>query len=96
MIIKILDYDKEFAENKDVAAILREDFIRPAVNSGEEVVLDFSGVNLTTQSFLHAMITDVLRKGGEATLDIVSFKGCSELVRELVAAVVQYSLETVG
>ena len=61
---------------------------------GKAVTLDFTGIDLTTQSFIHAMISGLLRTHGEATLDALTFKGCEPSVRGIVETVVQYSLET--
>lgn len=85
----------EFAENKDTAAAIRNETILPALNEGKPVVLDFTGVRLTTQSFVHALISQALREYGEDVLQELEFKGCSKLVRGIVETVVQYSLETV-
>jgi uncharacterized protein DUF4325 len=65
------------------------------VKAGKEVVLDFAGVNLVTQSFVHALISDVLRSEGERGLDHMVFDHCNEGVRGIVETVVQYSLETI-
>jgi hypothetical protein len=94
MKIPVVEYVGGFAENKDEAAKLREEHIRPAISQGTTITIDFSGVDLTTQSFVHALISDVIRKNGEKSLDMITFKNCSPLVRELVETVVQYSLES--
>ena len=83
-----------FAEDKDVAASLRERQIRPALAAGDRVVLDFAGVRVATQSFIHAVISEVLRTHGESVLNRVTFKGCSKAVRGIIETVVQYSLES--
>lgn len=92
--IEILNAVGDFAEDKDAAATVRENFIRPALDRGEAVVLDFSGVTLTTQSFVHALISDILRSNGEHILEKIDFKDCSAGVRGIIETVVQYSLET--
>ena len=94
MNINVIDYTGEFAENKDTAAKLREEHIRGAISQGEAVTIDFAGVELSTQSFLHALISDVVRKQGEDVLDMIIFKNCSPLLKELIETVVQYSLES--
>jgi hypothetical protein len=92
--IKILTSTGEFAEDKDAAALLREKQIRPALQRGERVVIDFDGVTLATQSFVHALISDMLRTQGEKALSSVEFKRCQRGVRGIVETVVQYSLES--
>lgn len=84
----------DFGEDKDAAADLREKQIKPALDNGNEVVIDFGGVTLVTQSFIHALISEILRSNGESALDFLDFKNCSGLVQGIIATVVQYSLET--
>ena len=94
MSIRISERTGDFAEDKDLAAEIRREAILPQVRSGECVVLDFSGVSLVTQSFMHALISDVLRSQGEEVLQHIVFKGCNTGVRGIIETVVQYSLET--
>lgn len=93
-ILHIREGVSDFAEDKDAAATMREDEIRPALRKRGKVVLDFSGVTLTTQSFIHALISDLLRSDGEKILKRIEFKGCAPGVRGIIETVVQYSLET--
>src|SRR6266567_2891567 len=94
--IPILPESGDFAEDKDLAASLREKQIRPAMKETEQrVVLDFTGVRVATQSFIHALISDVLRTEGESVLDRLDFKGCGKAVKGIVETVVQYSLESI-
>jgi len=95
MKVSIRGTTGEFAEDKDAAARMRTESIEPALDRGESVTLDFSGVRLTTQSFIHALISGPLRKHGESALEHLEFKSCSKLVRGIVETVVQYSLETI-
>lgn len=83
----------EFAEDKDVAAKLRREVILPTLAGGYSLELDFRGVTLTTQSFIHALISQALRVHGEGALGRISFKGCVPAVRDIVETVVQYVLE---
>ena len=94
MKINIFDYATDFAEDKDIAAEIRKSKIELALKKGDEVELDFTDVTLTTQSFIHALISDVLRTGGEKVLDDIVFKSCASGVRGIIETVVQYSLET--
>jgi hypothetical protein len=86
----------DFGEDKDTAAKLRKEEIIPALERGEGVELDFDGVTLVTQSFVHALISDVLRKFGEDVLDRISFKNCADVVRGITATVVQYTLDSLA
>jgi hypothetical protein len=96
MIVHMMAEASDFAEDKDVAARLREECVRPSVERGDEVTLDFTGVRLATQSFVHALISDVLRRRGEDALKVLTFKGCSKEVKGIIGTVVQYSLEGAG
>lgn len=82
-----------FAENKDIARDLRLNEIIPALERQEEVVLDFAGVDATTQSFIHALISDLLRNYGSGVLDRLEFKSCNKTVRKIVSIVVDYMQE---
>jgi STAS-like domain of unknown function (DUF4325) len=96
--VKITMYREvgDFGEDKDAAAILRETKIKPALVSKESVILDFEHVTLVTQSFIHALISDVLRTSGETVLDSIEFKHCAPVVRGIISTVVQYSLDSMS
>jgi hypothetical protein len=95
MTIRVHDCCGDFAENKDKAREMRETRIRPALKDRCQwpIVLDFTGVDSSTQSFVHALISDVFQEKGEAALDILEFKGCSKAIESLITTVVNYSLE---
>jgi hypothetical protein len=86
----------DFGEDKDAAAQLRETSIKPCIDKQEKVYLNFDGVTLVTQSFVHALISDVLRVHGEDVLDLLEFENCTEVVRGIISTVVQYSLDTMS
>lgn len=93
MIIKIYDICGDFAENKDQARVVREK-IKSQVSPGDEkVIFDFSKVDSTTQSFIHALISEFFQKHGESALDRFEFKNCSKPVKSLITTVINYSLE---
>lgn len=91
--ISILKSVGEFAEDKDAAAMLRKSQLLPALAAGGSLELDFRGVTLTTQSFIHALISEALRVHGEESLARIAFKGCEPAVKDIVETVVQYVLE---
>lgn len=93
MTISIKDHAGSFAENKDVAARLRKEDISPALSRGESVTLDFTGVDAATQSFVHALISEVLRENGIDVLDRLEFKSCNTKVRKIIEIVVDYMQE---
>jgi len=80
----------EFAENKDIARDLRVNEILPALAQGKEVVLDFRGVRLSTQSFIHALISEAIRVHSIDVLDRLMFKNCTPTIKTLINIVVDY------
>jgi hypothetical protein len=96
MNINIFDLVGSFAEDKDTAAVLRKENILPALKNGQNLELDFTGVTLTTQSFVHALISEALRQYPNTALKLMSFKGCADSVRGIIETVVQYVYETIN
>lgn len=88
--IEIKEHAGVFAENKDIARDLRLKEIVPALEKREDVVLDFAGVDATTQSFIHALISDLLRKYGSGVLDRLDFRSCNETVKKIITIVADY------
>lgn len=88
--ISMLTSAGSFAENKDVAREIRREEILPALHENKKVVLDFSGVTSTTQSFVHALISELIREFGPDVLDRIVFKACNNTVKNLVSIVIEY------
>ena len=84
----------DFAENKDIARDVRLKQIIPALEQGEEIVLDFEQVSGATQSFIHALISDLFRIYGSDILDRLSFKNCNETVQKVITIVSEYMQES--
>lgn len=93
-IIKLSLLTNDFAENKDVAKKIRVEQIIPALKAGNEVVLDFSGINGATQSFIHALISDSIRKLKNIALDNLVFKNANKNIREIISIVYRYMQES--
>ncbi len=85
-----------FAENKDVARDIRIKEMIPVLKKNEDIILDFEGINGATQSFIHALISDVIRKFGSDVLDHIRFKSCNDTVQKIIGIVVDYMQEGVG
>ncbi len=96
IILTIQEAVGSFAENKDIAAKLRNEQILPAIRSRNKIKIDFNGVTLTTQSFIHALISEALREKGEDALKYLVFVGCNNAIKGIIETVVQYVLETIG
>lgn len=83
-----------FAENKDIAREIRLQKIIPALEKNENVVLDFQHIDAATQSFIHALISDLIRKYGDDVLDRIQFKSCNETIQKLITLVIEYMQES--
>ncbi len=79
-----------FAENKDKARDIRVGEIIPTLEKGENLILDFENVESITQSFAHALISDLIRNYGIDVLDRINFAKCNETVTKVIEIVVDY------
>ena len=68
--------------------------IIPALDQGKEVILDFAEVSGATQSFVHALISDLIRNYGSEVLDQLAFKNCNDIVQKIITIVVDYMQES--
>ncbi len=88
--IELLPQVGSFAENKDTAREIRLNQITPILESGEDLVLDFRGVDSLTQSFCHALLSQLIRNYGIDVLDRISFLNCTEEVKVIIEIVIDY------
>jgi hypothetical protein len=88
--IKMFPYTGEFAENKDLARAIRIKNIYPFIAKGETVVINFRKVNTATQSFIHALLNNIIQKKGIEVLDRIHFKNCSKNIKTIISIVIQY------
>ena len=92
--IKLFKEVGTFAENKDIARDIRLNKLIPALEAGKTVVLDFENITGVTQSFVHALISDLIRKYGNEVLDKMQFKSCNDTVKAIISIVVDYMQES--
>ena len=88
--IKLEPIVGQFAENKDKAKDIRVKEINPALKDGKNIVLDFEGIVSATQSFIHALISQLIRIHGPEVLDRVQFKNCNSTVKKIIEIVTDY------
>jgi len=88
--IKLLPIVGSFAENKDKAKELRTKKISPALKKGDSIELDFSGITSTTQSFIHALVSQLIRQYGIDVLDKINFRNCNNNVQKIIEIVTDY------
>ena len=95
--MKIINMRKifgEFAGNKDLARDIRLNQIIPVLNNKQEIILDFTRVESTTQSFIHALISDLIRKYGISVIDKIKFKSCNNTIKTIINIVIDYMQES--
>lgn len=88
--IKLFKKVGVFAENKDVARSIRIKEIMPYLREGDNLIINFEGVESATQSFIHALISEVIREFGSDVLEKISFKKCNDTVKRIIDIVVDY------
>lgn len=88
--IELFPKTGNFAENKDVARELRIKEIIPAFRNHQVVILDFNKVDSATQSFIHALISDIIRKEGYEVIDRLNFKNCNDTIKKIITIVIEY------
>ena len=79
------------AEEKEVARFLREELIKPALRRDEEVELDFVRAQVVTQSFIHALLAEVICRFEEKALDLLVFAHCSDEAAQVIRTVIDYT-----
>ena len=89
-------YVSSFGEDKDKARQIREKHLAPALGEGESIVLDFSDVEDVTQSFIHALISEMIRVYTPHVLDLLEFKNCNEKVKTIISIVVEYTQDNLA
>jgi len=81
-----------FVEDKEEAQRLRQEFILPALQRGDYLALDFEEVQYATQSFIHTLLSEPLKRFPETALQLIEFRHCSSAIRTVVEWVVDYSI----
>lgn len=92
--IKLFEQVGQFAENKDLARDIRLKKLIPALKKNKNIILNFEKVEGATQSFIHALISDLIRKYGNDVLDKIQFKSCNETIKGIITIVVDYMQES--
>jgi hypothetical protein len=80
------------AESKDEARRFRTQKILPALERGDSVALDFALVGFATQSYVHALISEAIRRYKDDIYDRLTFRSCTKEVQEVVLTVFQYTM----
>ena len=88
--IKLKPIVGAFAENKDKAKEIRIKKINPVLKKGGTIELDFEDVTSATQSFIHALISQLIRQYGIEILDKIQFKNCNNTLKKIIEIVTDY------
>ena len=92
-IIHLYELVGVFAEDKDKAKDIRQNILWPQVRAENKIELDFAKVEDATQSFIHALLSELIRETQGGVLDLVYFKNCNETVKRIINMVVDYMIE---
>ena len=79
-----------YAENKDVARDIRVAELMPELEKNESIVIDFHGIQTATQSFVHALLSEAIRRFGVVVIDKIIFKDCDPSVQQIITIVTDY------
>lgn len=82
--------NKDFAENKDIGKDIRINEIMPALEKGNKIILNFEGIDRASQSFIHSLVSDPIRKYGDRALELMLFKKCNDKVKGMIKIVLGY------
>ena len=94
--IKMFDKIGNFGENKDLAKKMREEILLPALEKNNAVTFDFADVSGVTQSFIHALLSEAMRKFPKRFYDNVFFKNTDDDIREIISIVYRYMQESLN
>ncbi len=93
-IIYLKKYFGKDATNKDIAREIREDTLIPLFESSENgIILSFKGIDSSSQSIIHALISKLFQEKGQSALKRLEFKDCNKGIKNLITTVINYSLE---
>lgn len=93
MIVEMRKHCQSFAENKDEAKYIREKIIIPFLKKSEKkLIIDFSQIESTTQSFMHALLSKIFKDEGDKLLDKIVFRDCNPAIRSVITTVINYTL----
>lgn len=94
--VNIFERAGAFAENKDIARMIRQEEIMPALERNDKIVLNFEHVDLSTQSFIHALISQPIREYGDKALENITFHKCNDVIKKLIKIVFEYMQDGIG
>lgn len=95
-VIKMRALVGDFAENKEIAKKIRIEELMPNLSKGNDLEIDFDGVNGATQSFIHALISDPIRQFGDVALEKLYYRNVDDDIKEVLSIVYHYMQESLN
>jgi len=92
--IKMKEHVNGYGENKDIAKDIRQSIILPTLKNSQAITIDFEDIAGVTQSFIHALLADPIRKYPNEIFDKITFKNCNDMVRVIIETVEEYMQES--
>lgn len=84
LLINVYNYFGRLADVKSEAIRYRDKYLMPAVESGKNIVLDFSGVESSTHSFLNALLASPIIRMGLLSYKRIRIVNASNEIRETI------------
>lgn len=94
IVVKMKKKVNGYGENKDIAKDIRQNILLPALEKSKDITIDFDGVTGVTQSFIHALLAEPIRKYPDEIFDKITFKNCNDTVRVIIETVEEYMQES--
>lgn len=63
LTVKVADVFGEYCGNGEEATIYRHAHVDPYVNEVDEIVIDFTGVEMVNSSFVNALVANLIKQG---------------------------------
>lgn len=90
--IRIKDHFGSLCANGDKALSFLDKEIMQIVESGENIIFDFTDVRNMNSSFSNALFSNLIIRSGESTLSRIKFKNCKENIKSIINAALSYGL----
>lgn len=84
LYVNVYNFFGRHADVKDEATRYRDRHLLPAVDEGKSIVIDFSGVESSTHSFLNALLASAVRRMGLMAYKRIRVINASSEIRETV------------
>ncbi|MBS1800376.1 MAG: STAS-like domain-containing protein [Acidobacteria bacterium] len=83
-VLSVENFFGKFAENKEGAINIRDRKLLPALESGKDLLLDFSNVETAPHSFLSALIATPVKKIGMVAYKRIKITNATPEIRETI------------